>query len=47
MSVMMKPDMSKPPGPSGVPGAGLIYNEYICYDVAQIRLRYLFRVKIG
>ncbi|KAJ5936588.1 hypothetical protein N7466_003038 [Penicillium verhagenii] len=27
--------------------AGLQYNEYICYDVAQIRLRYLFYVKMG
>lgn len=22
----------------------LLYNEYICYDVGQVRLRYLFRV---
>lgn len=22
----------------------LMYNEYICYDVAQLKLKYLFRV---
>ncbi|RMZ90147.1 hypothetical protein DV736_g2617, partial [Chaetothyriales sp. CBS 134916] len=25
----------------------LLYNEYICYDVAQLRLRYLFRVTMN
>ncbi|MCJ1389085.1 hypothetical protein MMC18_001939 [Xylographa bjoerkii] len=40
------PDTSRPPGPTGVDGATLYYNEYIAYDVAQIRLRYLFRVKM-
>lgn len=41
------PDTSrKLPGPTRVPGAGLLYNEYIAYDVSQIRLRYLFRVKV-
>jgi len=25
---------------------GLVYNEFIAYDVAQIRLRYLFRVEM-
>ncbi|KUI70443.1 Poly [ADP-ribose] polymerase 2 [Cytospora mali] len=35
-----------PIGPTGVSGAYLQYNEYICYDVAQIRLRYLLKVKI-
>lgn len=41
------PDTSrKAPGPTGVPGASLLYNEYIAYDVSQIRLRYLFRVKV-
>ncbi|ROW09318.1 hypothetical protein VPNG_05860 [Cytospora leucostoma] len=35
-----------PPGPTAVNGACLEYNEYICYDVAQVRLRYLFRVKM-
>ncbi|KAI9753214.1 MAG: hypothetical protein M4579_005280 [Chaenotheca gracillima] len=32
-------------GPTNVSNAYLQYNEYIAYDVAQIRLRYLFRVK--
>lgn len=41
------PDTSrKLPGPTQVPGAYLQYNEYIAYDVSQIRLRYLFRVKV-
>ncbi|KAI1209496.1 PARP-domain-containing protein [Annulohypoxylon truncatum] len=26
--------------------SSLIYNEYICYDVAQVRLRYLFRIRM-
>lgn len=34
-----------PPGPTGVCST-LYYNEYICYDVSQVRLRYLFRVKM-
>ena len=42
-----QPDTSQPPADTGVEGAGLYYNEYICYDVAQIRLRYLFRVKMS
>lgn len=28
-------------------GRGLYYNEYIVYDVAQIRQRYLFQVKMN
>lgn len=41
------PDTSQgPPGPTGVQDAHLLYNEYICYDVSQIRLRYLLRVKM-
>ncbi|ROW01882.1 hypothetical protein VMCG_05573 [Cytospora schulzeri] len=41
------PDTSRgPPGPTGVQNAYLKYNEYICYDVSQIRLRYLLRVKM-
>ncbi|KAL1874427.1 hypothetical protein VTK73DRAFT_304 [Phialemonium thermophilum] len=40
------PDMSVPAGPTNVPGASLLYNEYIVYDVAQVRLRYLLRVKL-
>jgi poly [ADP-ribose] polymerase 2/3/4 len=41
------PDVSAPATNSNVPGAYLQYNEYIAYDVEQIRLRYLFRVKMG
>ncbi|TDZ38846.1 Poly [ADP-ribose] polymerase 2 [Colletotrichum trifolii] len=40
------PDTSVTPGPTNVPNAYLQYNEYIVYDVAQVRLRYLFRVKM-
>lgn len=40
------PDLSVKPGPTGLPDYGhLMYNEYICYDVDQVRLRYLFRVR--
>lgn len=28
-------------------GAALLYNEYIAYDLAQVQLRYLFRVKMS
>jgi poly [ADP-ribose] polymerase len=41
------PDVVKgPPGPTNEAGAGLFYNEYIVYDVAQIKLRYLLRVSM-
>ncbi|KAK3370682.1 poly-ribose polymerase-like protein [Podospora didyma] len=40
------PDTTVLPGDTKVPDAGLYYNEYIAYDVAQVRLRYLFRVKM-
>ncbi|KAF4453009.1 poly ADP-ribose polymerase [Fusarium austroafricanum] len=40
------PDPKVKPGDTNVSGAGLYYNEYICYDVAQVKLRYLLRVKI-
>lgn len=40
---VLMPDTSVPPGPSGNNGS-LIYNEYIVYDVAQIRQRYLLMV---
>lgn len=43
--VMMPSTERKPPGPTG-DSSSLLYNEYICYDVAQIRLRYLFQVKM-
>ncbi|XMA12722.1 hypothetical protein WAI453_005513 [Rhynchosporium graminicola] len=40
------PDISSPPDHTGVPGAYLMYNEYITYDIAQVRLRYLLRVRM-
>lgn len=40
------PDTTIKPGPTGVPNAYLQYNEFICYDVSQVRLRYLLRVKM-
>lgn len=40
------PDVKQAPGPSNEENAYLLYNEYIVYDVAQIRLRYLFRVEM-
>lgn len=39
------PSTNIPPGQTGV-NSHLLYNEFICYDVAQIRLRYLFQVKM-
>ncbi|KAL6707497.1 hypothetical protein ACN47E_004067 [Coniothyrium glycines] len=42
----MMPDVSTPPGPTSVQNASLLYNEYITYDVAQVRLRYLLRVQM-
>jgi poly [ADP-ribose] polymerase len=41
-----QPDVTNIPGPTQVVNAELFYNEYIAYDVAQVRLRYLFRVRI-
>lgn len=43
---VMMPSAKIPPGNTGVDSC-LFYNEFICYDVAQIRLRYLFQVKMG
>ncbi|CCF39852.1 hypothetical protein CH063_02219 [Colletotrichum higginsianum] len=40
------PDVSVKPGNTNYPNAWLQYNEYIVYDLAQVRLRYLFRVKM-
>ncbi|OAA72364.1 poly polymerase 2 ADP-ribosyltransferase 2 [Cordyceps fumosorosea ARSEF 2679] len=40
------PDPSKPAEDTKIPNASLYYNEYICYDVDQVQLRYLFRVKM-
>ncbi|KAF4990369.1 hypothetical protein FGRMN_8504 [Fusarium graminum] len=40
------PDPDVKPAGTNVPNAGLYYNEFICYDVAQVKLRYLLRVKV-
>ncbi|KAI0912512.1 poly polymerase catalytic domain-containing protein [Ustulina deusta] len=40
------PDTTAKPGPTNVQNAYLQYNEYICYDVSQVRLRYLLRVRM-
>ena len=41
-----QPDVAMPVGDTRVPGAYLQYNEYIAYDVAQVRLRYLLRIRM-
>jgi poly [ADP-ribose] polymerase len=41
-----QPDTSVLPNTEPVPGGHLQYNEFIAYDVAQVRLRYLFRVQM-
>lgn len=43
---VLLPDASAGTGASGT-GLGLGYNEYIVYDVAQIRQRYLLKVYMG
>ncbi|KAF1969654.1 PARP-domain-containing protein [Bimuria novae-zelandiae CBS 107.79] len=43
---VMMPDTRILPADTNVKGAYLQYNEYIAYDVAQVRLRYLFRVRM-
>lgn len=43
---LLQPDTSEMPGLTDVENAALYYNEYICYDVAQVRLRYLLRVRM-
>lgn len=40
-----QPDTTQPPGPTGL-GKYLQYNEFICYSVDQVRLRYLLRVRM-
>ncbi|KAJ4350033.1 uncharacterized protein N0V89_008654 [Didymosphaeria variabile] len=40
------PDTTILPANTHVLGAYLQYNEYIAYDIAQVRLRYLFRVRV-
>jgi len=40
------PEVSTEPGATNEPNAYLQYNEYIVYDVSQVRLRYLLRVQM-
>ncbi|KAK8089066.1 hypothetical protein PG997_004027 [Apiospora hydei] len=44
--VKMPDTSAAAPGPTNVPNAYLMYNEYITYNIAQIRLRYLFRIRM-
>lgn len=44
--VTMPDVVSQKPGDTGEQGVYLQYNEFIVYDVAQIKLRYLFRVNM-
>ncbi|EXJ72418.1 uncharacterized protein A1O5_04922 [Cladophialophora psammophila CBS 110553] len=46
IGIKMPDVVNHPPGPTNEPNAYLLYNEYIVYDVSQIRLRYLLRVKM-
>ncbi|KKY22678.1 putative polyribose polymerase [Phaeomoniella chlamydospora] len=41
------PDTSELPGEIEDDRCALAYDEYICYDISQIRLRYLLRVRIS
>jgi poly [ADP-ribose] polymerase 2/3/4 len=43
----LMPDINKKMGPSDQVSANLLYNEYIVYDVAQIRQRYLLQVHMS
>ncbi|KAM5472455.1 putative NAD(+) ADP-ribosyltransferase [Microsporum audouinii] len=43
---VMMPDCSNPLGRNDTNGVWLQYNEYIVYDVAQIRIKYLLEVKM-
>lgn len=47
LTPLSQPDLSVKPGKTKVDNAHLLYNEFITYDVSQVRLRYLLRVKIG
>jgi poly [ADP-ribose] polymerase 2/3/4 len=40
------PDVSTEPGSTNKLNAYLQYNEYIVYDVSQVKLRYLLRVQM-
>ncbi len=41
------PDVKEEPGPSTENDVALRYDEFICYAVEQVRLRYLLRVKMN
>ncbi|MCJ1453687.1 hypothetical protein MMC28_004035 [Mycoblastus sanguinarius] len=43
---VMMPDTRKEPGRTNYASGYLMYNEYIVYNVSQIKLRYLLRVKM-
>ena len=43
---IVQPDPKTPPGHTAEQGTSLYYNEFIVYDVAQVKLRYLFWVKM-
>lgn len=45
--VLMPNVQAVPPGPTDEKNAYLLYNEYIVYDVAQIKLRYLVRATVN
>jgi hypothetical protein len=36
-----------PPKPSGIKGTAFQHNEYVVYDKAQVRIKYLLKVKIN
>ncbi|KAM0477496.1 hypothetical protein ACHAPX_005809 [Trichoderma viride] len=40
------PDITEKPCATNVDGAYLQYNEFICYDISQVKLRYLLRVQM-
>ncbi|KAF6239847.1 hypothetical protein HO173_002394 [Letharia columbiana] len=43
---VMMPNTTKEPGPANYASSYLQYNEYIAYDIAQVKLRYLLRVEM-
>ncbi|KAL9133352.1 MAG: hypothetical protein Q9175_005473 [Cornicularia normoerica] len=43
---VMMPDTTREPGPANYSSSYLQYNEYIAYDIAQVKLRYLLRVEM-
>jgi len=43
---VMMPAPDSTPECVGIPGLSLHYDEFIVYDVSQVKIRYLFRVKL-